>query len=276
MTSTAIRLLENHKSSMRFFEALMIIRNKIKGSASNILNNYNTPFNFDAIIDRLDFSYADKRPMYILEQELMILQQNKLNIDEFYDKVNEKLNSIVNKINMTYKQECTANAMIEAVNLKAIRTFITGLNNRKGEILYASNPTSLPEAYARLQVIINDQQRINFANRYNSREGDRRDSTYQMKNPQFKNIELNQNEYHRAQEEKHHQFKHPQFKYSERNQYPYRNRTEEPMEVDKSSMKVNIERKADQSNTQFVPSSKRNHFSNQNFRQQINNMQHAR
>lgn len=155
---------------MKYFEALMIIRNKIKGAASNLLNNYNTAFNFDAIIDRLDFNYADKRPLYILEQEMMVLQQNKLNVDEFYDKVNEKLNSIINKINMTYKERVTANAFIESVNSKALRTFITGLNNKKGELLYAANPSSLPEAYARLQTIMNDQHRINFVYRFNNND----------------------------------------------------------------------------------------------------------
>lgn len=59
---------------------------------------------------------------------------------------------------MTYSNGVTVNAFIESINDKALRTFITGLNNRKGEILYASNPKSLPEAYARLQTIINDQE----------------------------------------------------------------------------------------------------------------------
>lgn len=129
MANTAMKLLENHKDSMRYFEALMTTRNKITGAASNILNNYNTAFNFEAIIDRLDFSYADKRPLYILEQELLLLQQNKLTVDEFYDKVNEKLNSIVNKINMTYKEKPTAIAMVESANVKDLRTFITGVNS---------------------------------------------------------------------------------------------------------------------------------------------------
>lgn len=103
-TKTAMNLLSEHKTQMRYFEALMIVRNKVTGTASNILNNYNTAFNFEAIIDRLDFTYADKRPLYVLEQELLILQQHELTIDEFYDRVNEKLNVIVNKINMTYKE----------------------------------------------------------------------------------------------------------------------------------------------------------------------------
>lgn len=163
----AIKLLDNHRTSMKYFEALMIIRNKITGPASNVLNNFNTVFNFEAIIERLDFTYSDQRPLYILEQELMVLQQNKLTMDEFFNQINEKLNPIVNKVNMTYSEKDTAKALIEAANEKALRTFITGLNHRRGEILYASNPKSLPEAYARLQTIIYDQERIRFSNQFN-------------------------------------------------------------------------------------------------------------
>lgn len=183
-TQTAMKLLSNHKETIRYFEALMIIRNKITGPASNIINNYNTAFNFEAIIDRLDFTYAEKRPLYILEQELLVLQQNRSTTNEFYDQVNEKLNHIVNKINMTYKDVTVANAFIEGANVKALRTFITGLNNRRGELLYASNPGSLPEAYARLQTITNDQERIQFANRYNHKAKER--EREQFKNPQFR------------------------------------------------------------------------------------------
>lgn len=63
MVSTAMKLLDDHKTTVKYFEALMIARNKIAGAASNILNNYNTAFNFEAIINRLDLTYADKRPL---------------------------------------------------------------------------------------------------------------------------------------------------------------------------------------------------------------------
>lgn len=240
MTKTAIKLLDNHKETMRYFEALMIIRNKITGTASTILNNYNTAFNFEAIIDRLDFTYADKRPIYILEQELQVLQQNKLSLDEFYDKVNEKLNCIVNKINMTYKEKHTAMAFIEGANEKALRTFITGLNNRRGEILYASNPSSLPEAYARLQTIMNDQARITFANRFNQRDNEK-EKSYEMRNPQFKFKETSQRPYQSNQNVR----SSPKFTQPE------------PMEVDKSSIYANVGGSSNKTKGQFNPANKR-------------------
>lgn len=247
-TKTAIKLLENHKDSMRYFEALMIIRNKITGAASTILNNYNTAFNFEAIIDRLDFTYADKRPLYILEQELMVLQQHKSSLDDFYDNVNEKLNCIVNKINMTYKEKATATAFIEGANQKSLRTFITGLNNRRGEILYASNPSSLPEAYARLQTIMNEQARINFANRFNHRENEREKNSEpknEMRNPQFK-------------------FKESQQRRPESNQnVRLSTKFGEPMEIDQSSVHVNVEKKSNTNKGRFNPTFKREYQRNE-------------
>lgn len=235
LVSTAMKLLENHHTTMKYFEALMIVRNKITGAASNILNNYNTAFNFEAIIDRLDFTYADKRPLYILEHEMLTLQQARLSIDEFYDKVNEKLNAIINKINMTHKERTTSRAFVDNANEKALRTFITGLNHKKGELLYASNPKSLPEAYARLQTITSDQERIYYANRYHHKEKER----FQTPNPQFKFREF--------------QSVHP----TRRNDHP-KPIQDEPMEIDKSSTNVNVSKKSFENQRRFDYDSKQN------------------
>lgn len=248
MVSTAMKLLENYKTTTKYFEALMIIRNKVTGPASNILNNYNTAFNFEAIIDRLDFTYSDKRPLYVLEHELSILQQTKLSIDEFYDKVNEKLNAIINKINMTHKDKTTSQAFIIHANEKALRTFITGLNHKRGELLYASNPKSLPEAYARLQTIMSDQERIYFATRYNHGEKNR----MQTPNPHFK-FKNNQQSWPTRQIDQVKSFDH-----------------EEPMDIDKSSTNVNIGKKSFDNQKQLEFDNKQNskrfdHFNQKRF-----------
>lgn len=242
VVKTAMNLLGNHQNSMQYCQALMITRNKITGAASIVLNNYNTPFNFDAIMDRLDFTYADKRPIYILEQELLVLQQNKLSVDEFYDKVNAKMNTIINKINMTHAEPATTRALMEGVNEKALRTFITGLSNRRGEILHASNPTSLPEAYAKLQTIINDQERIRFANRYNHTDTNKRNfEIYPAKNPQFR-------------------FKDPE---------KTRDQAEPtPMEVDRTSTRVHVERPSSQNIPNPMNSYFKRNLSQQNSTQQ--------
>lgn len=228
---TAIKLLVNHVNSLRYAEALMIIRNKITGSASNILNSYNTAFHFDAIIDRLDFNYADQRPMYILEQELSVLQQNELTIDQFYDKVNEKLNSIVNKINLMYKNVAVAHAFIENASANALRTFITGLNNNLGDCLYASNPASLTDAYANLQTIVSDQERINFAQEFNFQERQMYAQHQQSKcNEIYRNPPKIQNDRHCLES----------------------NNQDEPMNIDRTS-NLNICRTANSNFTRSIP-----------------------
>lgn len=58
-----------------YAEALIMVRSKITGKAAQILINNNTKQNFDAIIERLDDSYADQRPLYVLEEEMMKIRQ---------------------------------------------------------------------------------------------------------------------------------------------------------------------------------------------------------
>lgn len=114
------------ETSSKYFEALNILRNKIVGAAADTLTNYNDVFNYGAIVARLDFTNADKRPVHIIEQELIVLQQRNLTIEDFYDEVNKKLNALINKINFTHKDRNIARAMVQEASEKALRTFITG------------------------------------------------------------------------------------------------------------------------------------------------------
>lgn len=216
-----MRVFNGHTDKPKYFEALNIMRNKITGSASDTLTNYNTVFNFKAIISRLDFTYADKRPTYIIKQEMLILQQRNMSIEDFYDEVNKKLNVLINKINMTHKERSIAMAMIKDASAKALRTFITGLKGSFGRILYASDPKSLPEAYAKLQTIINDQERLNFANQFNQPMNSKRETG--VMNANFK----------------------PKAKIPFQNNRPYDKQMKsfnkpEKMDVDQSSIKVNV------------------------------------
>lgn len=183
--TNVMKIFNNVTDQPKYFEALNIVRNKFVGSASDALTNYNTVLNFDAIISRLDFTFADKRPIYIIEQELNVLQQRSMSIEDFYDEVNKKLNTLINKINMTYKERGIAEAMIKDASMKALRTFITGLSGFNGRTLYASNPQTLPDAYAKLQTIINDQERIKFANQFNQPKSDKQIEPSRM-NASFK------------------------------------------------------------------------------------------
>jgi len=66
----AYKVFEQYEGTSKHYQALKILRNKIKGPAVMTLSSIDTPFNFKAIISRLDFTYADKRPIYLIEQEI--------------------------------------------------------------------------------------------------------------------------------------------------------------------------------------------------------------
>lgn len=241
-----MKIFIRFENTPKYFEALNILRNKIVGTASDVLTNYNTVFNFEAIINRLDFTYADKRPVYIIEQELIVLQQRHLSIEDFYDEVNKKLNALLNKINMTHKERAAATAMIQDASEKALRTFITGLKGNFGQMLYASNPATLPDAYAKLQTIINDQERIKFANQYNSpqvrnnwNENNANSRSHYQNNsnarPQHQNNKQNQPQHQKREASR----INPNFKPTSFQKTINRNTGVVPMEIDHSSMKVN-------------------------------------
>lgn len=89
----AYELFKRYDGSERHYQAVTILRNKVRGAADAVLSSFNTLLNFNAIIARLDFTYADKRPTYLIEQELSTLIQGSMSCLEFYDEV-EKTNII--------------------------------------------------------------------------------------------------------------------------------------------------------------------------------------
>lgn len=145
----------------KYAAALAIIRAKITGTASDILINNNTALNINAIIDRLDFSYADKRPLYVIEAEMTNIKQNGRTLQEFYDEINQALNMVLTKIAMTYKEPAEQKSLTAETQAKAIRTFVTGLNSALiRTTLYGSMPKSLSEAFAIAQTIQYDSKHL--------------------------------------------------------------------------------------------------------------------
>jgi len=93
----AFKVFDKFAGSLTFNHALGIMRNKVKGSANTVLALFFNPLNFKAMISHLDFTYADKRPIYLIELELSTLRQGDLNTTEFYDEVKKKLTLLTNK-----------------------------------------------------------------------------------------------------------------------------------------------------------------------------------
>lgn len=259
-----MRVFRGFTTTPKYFEALNIVRAKITGAASKTLTNYNTVLNIDAILARLDFAYSDKRPIYIVEQEMIVLRQRKLSIEEFYDAVNIKLNALINKIKMSHTSKDAIEAMTTDASAKALRTFITGLNGGLGTSLYASNPQDLPDAYARLQTIMYDQQAMSYNNRFAQTQRNHGMGQHQL-NPGFTYTQRTQgnNDRHDANRINNNQ---PDMNRFPRNNQPgpsrsaansrntFRPRQEfsnnwrnempkpEPMDIDKTSINVNVGR----------------------------------
>lgn len=153
-----IKLFQTHP---KYGTALSIIRAKITGAASDILINNSTAHNIDAIIDRLDFSCSDQRPLYVIKAEMTMIKQHNKTLQEFYDAINQALNMVLTKITMTYKEKAEQKSLTIESQSKAVRTFITGLNSKLiRTTLYGNMPKNLAHAFAIAQTIQYDNQHL--------------------------------------------------------------------------------------------------------------------
>lgn len=156
-----MKMIESFKTHPKYEAALGIIRAKITKVAPDILINNKTAYNIDAIIDRLDFSYADQRPLYVVEAEMTSIKQSTKSLQEYYDTINQALNMVITKIVMTYKNDAEQKSLIAETQQKAIRTFIMGLNSSMmRNTLYGNTPKTLAKAFAIAQTIYYDNQHL--------------------------------------------------------------------------------------------------------------------
>jgi len=88
--SAAYKVFEPYNGTSRHYQAVAIIRNKVRGPADAVLASFNIVLNFKAIIARLDFTYANKTPVHIIQQQLSTLQQGNLPLLQCFDEVKKK------------------------------------------------------------------------------------------------------------------------------------------------------------------------------------------
>lgn len=234
----AYELFQRYDGSERHYQAVIILRNKVRGTADAVLSSFNTVLNFKAIIARLDFTYADKRPIYLIEQELSTLRQGSMSLLEFYDEVEKKLTLLSNKTVMSY-EDSVADTINEKYRADALRVFISGLRKPLCDILFASRPSDLPTALALAQEVDANNERYafakNFANRsnktsYGERTNSAQNSSNTDNNGNYKNPHYSTNKQKQtSQSENLTNFQKPHSSGS----YPDRGRVE-PMEVDPS------------------------------------------
>lgn len=155
------------ENSEKFYVATGILRNKIIGSANSTLSSFNTVLNYKAVIARLDQTYADKRPLHVLENELSVLRQNNSSIMDFYDAVDKQLTLITNKQIMTFSgQDDLIAALTERARENALRIFISGLRRPICDILFSAKPKDLPTALVTAQELETNHRRNDFARAY--------------------------------------------------------------------------------------------------------------
>lgn len=188
--SKLMKQIEQFKTHPKYAAALSIIRAKITGAASDILINNDTAHNIDAIIDRLDFSYADQRPLYVIEAEMTNIRQGGKSLQEFYDAMNQALNMVITKITMTYKEKAEQKSLMTETQSKAIRTFVTGLNSALiRTTLYGSMPKTLAEAFAVAQTIQYDNTHMQLEFKAHEQQRSMKKPTGDVKpnyNPNFR------------------------------------------------------------------------------------------
>ncbi|KMQ81793.1 gag protein, partial [Lasius niger] len=139
----AYRIFRPYDDSSRHYQAVIIIRNKIRGAADVVLASFGTVLNFDAIISRLDFTYSDKRPVHVIEQELATLRQGNMSLLQYYYEVGKKLTLLTNKVNMSY-EPVLAKGLCEKFREDALRMFISGLKRSLTDVLISAKPRNLP------------------------------------------------------------------------------------------------------------------------------------
>lgn len=163
----AYEQFEPFAGSVKHYQAVSIIRNKVKGNADGILTSFSTPLNFHAIISRLDAWYADKTPLYVLEGQLSVLRQGNLSVPQYYEAVERILNQLTNKVIMTYEKNL-AKGMVEKYRGDALRVFISGLKKSLSDTVFSARPKDMPSALALAEELEGNRERYNFASSFTS------------------------------------------------------------------------------------------------------------
>jgi len=101
----AYELFKPFDDSSEHYQAVAILRNKVTGPAGALLISYNTVLNFDAILARLDCTYADRTSLRLLRQNLDMVRQGEMTLMQYYDEVEKRLTLVTNKIVMSHEQE---------------------------------------------------------------------------------------------------------------------------------------------------------------------------
>lgn len=151
--------------SSRQYQAVVIIRRKTKGPTDAVLSSFGTVLNFDAIINRLDFTYNDKP----LEESLTLLQ--------YYEEVGKKLTLPTYKASMSYDASA-ATVLCETFRADALRVFVSGLRGNCTDVQITTKLKDMASALALPQQVESNHEQYTFATSFARSQEDSQQREY--------------------------------------------------------------------------------------------------
>lgn len=143
----------NPSKHYEFLQTLMT--DKIAGIALQDLSSDKTEFNFDSIIERLDITFGDNRPIDLLTEEMQIMTQEDKEPLEFYKDIEKHLSILKNKIDIEEANRPDAQkSLVERANKQALNVLKYGLKKYYSRELQLKAPKSFGDAYSKLQAIV--------------------------------------------------------------------------------------------------------------------------
>lgn len=134
------------RGTPKYYGILNIIRNKITGDADTALESYNTPLNWEKIVDCLNMHYADKRDINTLDSQMVNMTQKGNSVQDFYQQVYGQLSLILNHVASMNLGREAKDALTNTYRERALDAFISGLKGDMPRLLSVREPVDLPHA----------------------------------------------------------------------------------------------------------------------------------
>lgn len=148
-----------YMNTTTYYQALTIVRNKITGQASDILVTHNTTFNFNSIINRLDYAFNDQRNITTLMDEIRRSYQGKQSLSEYHSRISQIINQVMVQIEIKGGRDTYAAQLMMD---EAVRNFCSGLNNKNvASTILCQHPRDLETAYTMALSCLHDVGLIN-------------------------------------------------------------------------------------------------------------------
>lgn len=129
------------------------IKNKLRGRAAQLISSRN-PTTYNEIKQLLNLHFGDSRDLSSLIHDLQRLKQlpneSPLTFFNRLQVLNAKMHASINKSPLLQTRE-QKEAQISLIETMTLNTLLTGLEPRLGQLIRASNPSTLLEAQSRIR-----------------------------------------------------------------------------------------------------------------------------